>query len=375
MNTFKYTLLATLFTALSCGDKATSTDQTITADEAETITITQEQFDLNNFSLGSFEKRSFPELVVTTGMIDVPPEYRAMVSAPMGGYVKTTHLLVGDKVKKGQALVTLENQEFVTLQQNYLEVFNQLDFLKLEYERQKTLHDENITSAKNYLKAKSDYEMARSTYNGLRKRLELLNISVQAVEAQEISTQATLYAPISGYVTEVNVSKGSYISPASGVLEIVNNEHIHLELNVFEKDILKIKEGQTIRFKIPEASNEAYSGKVHLVGTSIDEVNRTIEVHGHPDKEEGFLTGMFVSAEIITGNNEGMALASEGLVDIEGQYSGLQLLKKENDTYYFKEVPMTLGMRDDGHSEIKNAADFDATAQFLIKGAFNVLGN
>ena len=65
--------------------------------------------------------------------------------------------MVGDKVTKGQALLTLQNTEFLDIQKEYLEVAEQINYLKSEYERQKTLYDEKISSQKNYLKAESDY--------------------------------------------------------------------------------------------------------------------------------------------------------------------------------------------------------------------------
>ncbi|MEY4012639.1 MAG: hypothetical protein RIT22_1763, partial [Bacteroidota bacterium] len=67
---------------------------------------------------------------------------RAQVTTFIGGYVKSTQLLVGDKVRKGQALVMLESAEYLDIQKEYLEVAEQIQYLKSEYERQKTLFDE-----------------------------------------------------------------------------------------------------------------------------------------------------------------------------------------------------------------------------------------
>ena len=183
------------------------------------------------------------------------------------------------------------------MQQEYLEIKEQLTYLKSEYERQQILIKENISSQKSFLKAESDYKKAEATYNGLRKQLDLLKISPSDVEKGIISTTSTLNAPISGSITQVNVSLGMYVSPATPIIEIVDNDHIHLELSVFEKDIMKIHKGQEISFKIPEASSEEYKAEVYLISTSIEE-NRTIRVHGHlKDRtSHNFLTGMFVNA-------------------------------------------------------------------------------
>ena len=155
-----------------CGEKKNiETSTAIPENSDEGITVTEEQFKTGGMALGSLEEKVFPVTIQTNGSIDVPPENRAVVSATMGGYIKQTPLLIGDSVKKGQMLVIIENPEFVTLQQDYMEVKQQLTYLQSEYDRQKTLQEENITSQKSFLKAESDFKTANARYNGLKKQL------------------------------------------------------------------------------------------------------------------------------------------------------------------------------------------------------------
>ena len=93
------------------------------------IELSKEQFEQNGMSVSSLEEKVFPEMVQANGLIDVPPANRAVVSAPLGGYIKNTHLLIGDRVRKGQTLGTIENPDFVSLQQEYLEIKEQLTYL------------------------------------------------------------------------------------------------------------------------------------------------------------------------------------------------------------------------------------------------------
>ncbi|WP_273568962.1 efflux RND transporter periplasmic adaptor subunit [Maribacter halichondriae] len=283
--------------------------------------------------------------------------------------------MIGDAVKRGQLLVTIENPEFVTLQQEYMEIKQQLGYLKSEYDRQKTLMDENITSQKNYLKAESEFQTANARYNGLKKQLQMLNISPSEVEKGNISSIATIFAPINGSITKVNVSKGSYVSPATPILEIIDNDHIHLELSVFEKNIMKIKKGQPIRFTIPEASDETYEAEVHLIGTSIGE-NRTIKVHGHlhDESKHNFLTGMFVDAEIITESAQAKALPSEAVVTLDDRAYVLLLNKEENGNMYFNQVEVKIGTVFDGFTAVDPTDKFQPNSQFLVKGAFDLIG-
>jgi cobalt-zinc-cadmium efflux system membrane fusion protein len=377
-NLYKIVILSLSFLLWNCGDKNKPTTDTESVKKEMMdgrIHITQAQFEKSNMILGSLEEKSFPKIITVNGMIDVPPENRAVVNASMGGYIKTTPLLTGNKVRKGQVLVTIENPEFVGLQQEYMEVHEQLTYLKAEYERQKTMTEENITSEKSYLKAESDYKIAVARHTGLGKQLRMLNISPSNVEQGTISSVATIYAPISGSITKVNVNKGTYVSPATSILEIIDNEHIHLELSVFEKDIMKVKKGQKIEFKIPEASADRFKAEVHLVGTAIEE-NRTIKVHGHLENESGnnFLTGMFVEANIVTDSDTAKALPNEAIVVVDEISYILVLDKKEGDTYYFNKQEVSIKNSHGGYTKIVNLDARKETNKILTKGAFNILG-
>ncbi|MEH6513103.1 MAG: efflux RND transporter periplasmic adaptor subunit [Maribacter arcticus] len=376
-NIYRIVILFIFAIVLSCGDKEKQAIKS-GASEANTdnrIQVTQEQFDQNNMSLGQIKESEFPIMVTTSGMIDVPPENRAVVSATMGGYIKTTPLLIGDKVRKGQLLVTIENPEFVALQQEYMEVNGQLSYLKAEYERQQTMVAENISSQKSFLKAESDYKTGVAKYNGLKKQLGMLNISVEQVEKGIISSVASIYAPIAGSITSVNVSKGTFVSQATSIMEIINNDHIHLELSVFEKDIMKIKKGQLVEFRIPEASSDIYKAEVHLVGTSIDD-NRTIKVHAHLEDETvtNFLTGMFVEASIITDSSTQMSLPTDAIGVIDDQSYVLLLDETKEGNYYFAQVPVKTQGSYQNMTALEKKTTFKQGAQFLTKGAFSLIG-
>ncbi|TLF44672.1 efflux RND transporter periplasmic adaptor subunit [Maribacter aurantiacus] len=377
MKSYIYYFLTLVLSAgvTGCGEKSSTNETSADTEISSFIKVTQAQYDQLGMEMGTIEEKSFPVRVSVNGMIDVPPENRAMVNATMGGYIKTTPFLIGDKVSKGQTLVTLENPEFVSLQQQYLEVNEQLSFLKAEYERHTIMSEENITSQKNFLKSESDYKSALARHSGLQKQLQMLNISPEQVKNGTIVSTVSIKAPISGSITKVNVTKGSYVSPATAIMEIINNDHVHLELSVFEKDIMKVKKGQKITFRIPEASGDTFHAEVYLVGTSIDE-NRTIKVHGHLEDEgkEKFLTGMFVEANIITDNVQEKALPSNAIVTIDNIPNVLIFEKKEGDTYYFSQKEVSVDEELDGFSVIKEANSFAPNTQFLTKGTYNLIG-
>ncbi|WP_282159994.1 efflux RND transporter periplasmic adaptor subunit [Ulvibacterium marinum] len=372
---YTYPIILLLLNILACGERKNNTSSEVhTETPVDELVITREQFEENGMILSHMEEKTFPITVSTNGMIDVPPENRAVISAVMGGYITKTPLLVGDKVNKGQLLVTLENPEFIALQQEYLEVKEQLVYLKSEYERHRILFDEKISSQKNYLRTESEFKTARAQYKGLQKQLQLLNISPMEVENGNITGTATLYAPISGSVTKVLVSRGAYVSPSSPILEIVDNDHIHLELSVFEKDIMQVKKGQPILFRIPEASDNTFEAEVYLVGTTINE-NRTIQVHAHlkNEKENRFLTGMFVEADIVTDQLQTLALPSEAVVTIDDKAYVLLLVSENDGNYQFRKLEVQTGQTHGNYTAIGNVEKLDPNNRFLTKGAFGLI--
>lgn len=349
----------------------------ITEETADEITVSESQFELAKMQLGQLTEHEFPTVVKVTGMVDVPIKNHASVSAYAGGYVKSIGLIPGEKVKKRQVLFTLENPEFVQMQQDYLEAKEQLAYLKSDYERQQTLANENIASQKNFLKAESDYRVTLAKMEGMKKRLSLLNISTDKISAQNLVSSISVFAPVSGYVTEVNAMRGMYLNPTDMAVKILDTDHLHIELNVFEKDILKIKEGQQIRFRIPDADPKIYEATVHLVGKTVDEENRVIRIHGHlkNEKDIAFLVpGMYVDAEIITTMNKTKGLPESAIVSEDGQEYVLVSKGKKGNMNVFEKRAVTVGESKNGLVQIVNSDAFAPNEKILVEGAFNLIG-
>lgn len=358
---------------VACGDDKNKEQAQETLSETDDLVITKQQFDNEKMKFGTLEAHDFNDLIKVSGMIDVPTHSQSSVSTFVGGYITKTPLLIGDAVKKGQFLVTLENPEFVEIQQQYLELSEQLNYLKSEFTRQKTLFDEKITSEKNFLKAESDYKSSLAQYNGLKKKLQMMNINPSAVENGTITSSINIYAPIDGFVTKINISNGSYVSPADIILEIIATDHIHLELSVFEKDILKVKKDQKINFRIPEASDSIYTAEVHLVGTAIDPATRRVTVHGHIDDEDTkFIVGMFAEAEIIVGTLKALALPKTAVIEVENDNFALVLESETPDGYQLKKVKLDLGLQTEDFVEVLNS-EVLKDKKIIVDGTYMLL--
>lgn len=365
-------LLALSIVLFSCKDKKA---EEIPVIDDNIISVTNNQFKSSAMEIANPTMQNFEVTVKISGKIDVPPQNRAQVTTFVGGNVKATRLLVGDKVTKGQALLTLENTGFLDIQKEYLEVAEQIKYLKSEYERQKTLFDEKITSQKNYLKAESDYRRAKGMYQSLRAKLKLLNISPSNVEQGKLTSVITIFSPISGDIVVMKANVGMYVAPSDVMLEIIQNSHLHLELNVFEKDILKVKVDQDINFTVPEATNEVFHAKVHLIGKSIEGNDRTINVHGHLDEnmKQKLITGMFVEAAIVVDSKKALAIPAEALITENNKNFVLLLKEDKNNRFSFKKVPVKVGERLEKFVEILSGTQINSSSKILVKGVFDLV--
>src|SRR5690554_209872 len=340
------------------------------------LVITQKQFETSAMHLGKFQEYSFGFVIKINGTIDVPPEGRVEISNYYGGYVRNLALLTGQHVKKGEVLFSLENPEYVEMQQDFLEAESQLLYLKSDYERQQTLREENIASQKNLLKAESDYHTTLAKVEGLKKKLELLNINAASVNPGNLISQLAIRAPFSGYVTAVNTLNGAFLSPSDVALSLINTDHIHIDLKVFEKNIASLKEGQSIRFRLPDDRKASFEAEVFMIGKAIEADNRMINVHAHlkDETQNGLFTpGMYVEAEIQSSDKQSMALPSEAVIEVANQYFVLVLVERREGEMVFAKKEVKPGDTANALVEITNASEFKESDEILVKGAFNLI--
>ncbi len=364
-----------MLTLISCKD---SNEPIQLEDQANSgaVTITPSQFSSSQMELGTLSKQEFHQSVKTNGMFDVPPENKASVSAYFGGYVKELNLLPGQEVKKGQVLLTLENPEYVQLQEEFLVAKAQLGYLKSDFERQKELVKDNVTSQKKFLKAESEYRVTSASYESLKKKLGLMNINPNNITENSIRSTISITAPISGYITSVNAEKGMFLNPADVAATITDPEHLHIELNIFETDFPQVEIGQQIQFRLQKEGSKYYQAKVYLISKSIDAQKRTAKVHGHltnDDEVRLFAPGMYVEAEIFTTTDSLPALPQEAIVNIDELYYVLIKTDEDSEGIKFDRKQIQVGKTVNGFTEIKNAGDFNENSQFLVKGAFNLI--
>ncbi len=384
---YSFLLLAAYVTIqiAACGDTNKKDEQSAnpeaatetTEDPQNTVSLSAEQYQAIKIKTGKSELRNLSAAIQVNGKLEVPPQNAVSITVPYGGIVKATSLLQGKRVSKGERLVTLENPEFIQLQQDYLDSKSQLEFLTTEYNRQQELSAQNINAKKTVQKAKADYLGARNSVKGLTAKLSLLNINVNTLEKNGIQNTVSIYSPINGFVTQVNVNRGTYVSPNDMMFRIVNADNVYVELDVFEKDIPKLKIGQTVRFSLANDS-ASHTAKIYLIGKEIDK-DRSIPVNCRITSkiDQAMVPGMYLKASIQTGSNQVTALPEKAVVNFGGKsYIFLpeeNKAEQSNKSYSFRMVEIQTGVTENGYTEVILPQGFNPETEIIVDGAYDLL--
>ena len=335
--------------------------------KGQLVSLTDAQFKNSSIVVSKMEQHSISSIIKVNGKIDVPPQNMVSVSMPLGGYLKTTKLLPGMHIAKGEVIATMEDLQYIQLQQEYLTTKSKLLFAETELARQKELNHSKASSDKILQQAQMDFSSQKITLSALAEKLKLININPQTLTENTLSKSVNIYSPIDGFVSKVNVNIGKYVNPSDILFELVNTTDIHLNIKVFEKDLDNLSIGQKV-IAYNNQSNKKHICEIILISQDLS-LERTAEVHCHfNDYDKTLLPGMYMNAEIETTKGNAMVLPEEAIVNFEGKdYVFVQLKEKE---FMLTEVKM--GIKQEGFFEINNG---DSFGQKLIvtKGAYTLL--
>jgi membrane fusion protein, heavy metal efflux system len=341
------------------------------------VEMREDQVRLAEIELGPIEMRSLSGILKTNGLVVVAPRNFATVCAPMGGFIISTDLMPGMSVTKGQTLAMIENQDFVDIQQNYLESRSRFEYAEAEYRRHTELYKDDVYSQKNLEEVTAEYKTLKAQVNALEQKLALIGIKPSEMKEDDISRSVALVSPINGYIKTVNVNLGKFVSQSEVLFEIVNSDKLFLELNFFEKDADKVQSGQHARFFINNES-EQHDAVITQTGKAIG-ADKTFKVYASVTGIcKNVLPGMYVNAIVETSGNEVATLPSEAVVSFDDKdYIFIyEKDKVENGNPFteYRMVEVQKGISDGGFTELILPAGFDiATARVVIKGAYNLL--
>ncbi len=335
------------------------------------------KFESLGIKIDTLPTRALSGVVEANGQLEVPPQHEATVTAILGANVTSIKVIEGDKVSKGQVLAYLSHPNLTNLQTGYVKAYSQFQFLEKENQRQKRLYDEEVGSGKSYQQAQADFQAMKGEVKGYEAQLKQLSLNVKKVQTGDIYQYVPVVSPIGGYIEKVKVQIGQYVDPQTEMFMIVNTDHIHADLMVFEKDIHKVEKEQEVTFTVESVPGSSLSAKIYSVGKQFEQNPKAVHVHAEiNDKEDFLIAGMYINGRIHTKSNMMKALPEEAIIQEEGKpYIFMAEAHEEDgkDEWTFKALEVRTGINEDGWVEIKLLEPLPEGTQVALNNAYYLI--
>lgn len=372
-------------TLLSCNEKKAE-EPKVEEKETTEVALNTSQYKTVGIETGFVEDRNLNKIIKANGYTTVPPQNSAEVSTLIGGTVKDIHVLEGTFVNKGKVLATIQNLEVIEMQEDYHSATANVEFLQLEYNRQKTLSEENVNPRKTFQEVKAKLAAERARAQAAKNKLDALHVSTKGS-----TSLVPIISPISGYVGKINIAKGAFAQTGVSLFEVVDNSQMHLDLNVYEKDLGSISIGQVIDFVLTNQSNKSIKGKIFGINKSFSNESKTVAVHAKIDPADAkdLISGMYVSANINITNATVPALPKDAVVRNADKYFVFvqeeahaeekhdhkpgEKEETHEEEIHFKAIEVIPGTTDLGYTEVKFVDKVAPNAKIVTKGAFYLL--
>lgn len=369
---FRYiNTIAVVLLLAACSNKETKTPQAAApaASGENMVTLTAAQIKNAGIETGKPTVENMNSTIKVSGLVDVPPQNMVSVSFPIGGYLRSTHLLPGMKVRKGESIAVMQDQSLIQMQQDYLVSRSKVAYLQKEYERQKALNATKTSSDKVFEQVSNEYQMERVIVNSLKEKLLMAGINPANLTENNISRSVSIHSPINGYVAAVKVNIGKYVNPADVLFELVNPEDIHLALKVFEKDISYLSVGQKVKAHLVNNPSKTYLAEIILISKNLDE-NRSALIHCHfENSNHDLLPGMFLNAEIETTNAAAITVPEDAVV----RFGDRQYIFVQRTTAQFEMTEVKPGNTIGGKTEIASGITNFSEQTVVTKNAYALL--
>ena len=364
-------VIAILMAFASCSNAEPPAEIAPSVATPTTVTLTSEQLKNAGIITGTAERRSLGVLLPVQGVVEVPPQNLVSISAPLGGYLRSSDLLPGMEVQKSQTLAIMEDPRFIQLQQDYLIAEGKVAMLAQDFERQTALNASKTSSDKVLQEATAELNTQRVTLRSLAEQLRLIGVDPTSLKAETISRSVAIRSPIHGWVAKVNMNIGRYVQPTDVLFELVDPKDIHLALTVFEKDLTSVHIGQEVHARPTAHPQENYEAEVILVGRSLD-ADRSAVVHCHFTKTpKDLVPGMAMSATLES-RTDTVWCVPEGAVVRSGD--GQAVFTANLDGSYTM-VPVTTGANEYGYFELRDPSVELRERPLVLKGAYSLLSS
>lgn len=340
----------------------------------QNIPLSEKQVKAVDLKMGEAQEREMDAMLHVNGSLVLRAQDMGNVSSLMGGIVKNVYVKEGQMVSRGQVVATIENTDVVTLQREYYTAYKESEMARLELDRQKTLASAGAGIKKTLQMSEKNYKVAKANLLGTGRQLQQMGISTKEVATGKFTTVFPLRAPISGTVSDMQASLGSYADMQTPLMKIRNNHAVECDLNVFEKDIAKVKVGDQVLVSLTNQPGVNVSGRVYGMNQYLNKGTKSVAVHVKLDAKRGanLFEGMYVSGQIATGRQLCMTLPDKAIVSADGkQYVfALNQQHSKGGTYSFSRHEVTTGVSNNGYTEVALCKHLKKGQKIVTDNAF-----
>jgi cobalt-zinc-cadmium efflux system membrane fusion protein len=373
------TLLCILLIITSCDEEkkdpeiTQETTETNTTEPVKEAMLSQQQYDALDMKIDTLGTRLLTGFIEANGRLEVPPQNEASVTPIIGGNVVNIRVIEGDEVKKGSILASIEHPDIIKIQTEFINAVNQLNFQEKEFQRQQKLYEAGVGSGETFQRAEAEYASTKGQVTGLEAQLRQLNVNPDIVRNGNIQRQIPILSPIQGAVQSVNVKTGQFVQAQTNMFEIINTQHVHVDLLVFEKDVAKVKKGQMVKFSVESLPGTELTAEIISISKNFEQNPKALHVHAEiKNKPENLVPGMYVQGKIAVDENRSIALPESAIAKNENRFF-VFTAEEEGDAWSFKPVEVIPGTKENEWIEVNLLRDLPENTRFAYNNAYYLM--
>ena len=299
----------------------------------------------------ALEEQDLAESVSLTATVEANRERIAHVAPRLPGRIVSVTAKLGESVRQGQELATLESIEVGEAYSAYAQALADVNVAKAAFERAERLHADQIIPGKEYQRVRGDYEKARTQAQAAAQKLRMLGVNPPATNGGGPVSRFPVAAPLAGTVVERKAVLGELAKPEESLFTVADLSRVWLEADIGEKDLGRVRVGSRALARFASYPDEVFEGKVSNVGAILDKETRTAKAIIELPNAKGLLKPqMFGNVAIETGAASKVLAVPESAVTL---VQGLPMVFIE-EAAGFKAHPIEIAGRSNGKVIVKS---------------------
>jgi len=303
-------------------------------DGADTVKLSPAQIKQAGITTAKIQRQSRSQSITAPGVVAFNAYALADITTLVDSVVHQRHVHLGDHVKKGQSLVTLNSTALAQAEAAYLQARAEHHRSKQELARLKTLAGQNIISQARLQQADSNEQTAHARLAAAKASLFSYGLSrndISGLLKQNRYGLLSLRAPHAGTVVADDFRMGQHLAAGSRLMQVIDESHVWVEVKIPESQLSEIKRGQ-VATVVLKSGNKQYAGRVINIHHQLDPATRTAGVRLQVKNSADELhPGMFVQAKIKTGSAGEALFLPERAVQRQGKENIVFIRNKSGD--------------------------------------------